>query len=55
MTNDEAKDILKEMRPNKPRKVENKRKQQALDIAISTIDNYKNLLKLITTDKRFIK
>lgn len=45
MNTKEAKDILKDIRPDRPRKTEGRRKQQAIDVAIATIDAYEKIIK----------
>ena len=44
MTNKEAREVLLEARPDRPRKTSDRRLQQAIDVAVSTMDSYDNLL-----------
>ena len=50
MTNQEIKDELFSIRPNKPHKTDGRRTQQAIDEAIEIIDKYEGVLKLITRE-----
>lgn len=50
MTNSEARDILLSIRPERPRRTEQRRLQQAIDVALTTMESYDNLIKLSHID-----
>ncbi len=52
MNKRDAKRILAANRPNRPQKSEKRQLQQAIDVAIGTIDAYDNLLKAVSIDIR---
>ena len=52
MNRKQAKQILYSYRPNRPQKSEKRQLQQAIDIAMGTIDAYDNLLKAVSVDIR---
>ena len=47
MTTKEAKTILKEKRPDRPRKTTGRKLQMAIDVAIATIDDYEKIIKTL--------
>ena len=48
MTTEEAKQVLLDNRPSKPRKARDKQLQQAIDVAVSVMDTYNTLLKAVS-------
>lgn len=52
MERDEIKEMLLELRPDKPRKAKGRKQQIAVDEALKILDKYEELLKLITRAKR---
>ena len=52
MTNKEAREVLIAYRPNRPQKLSHKKLQQAIDVALETMDAYDNLLKAISVEVR---
>lgn len=50
MTLEEAKQILIQQRPNRPRSMEQRKLQRAMDVAISTLEAYDKLIKSSPVD-----
>jgi len=48
VTTEEAKQVLLDNRPSKPRKARDKQLQQAIDVAVSVMDTYNTLLKAVS-------
>ena len=46
MTAEEAKQILLENRPNRPRKTEQRKLQKAIDVAVDVINSYETVIEL---------
>lgn len=48
VTTEEAKQVLLNSRPSKPRKAKDRQLQQAIDVAVSVMDTYNTLLKAVS-------
>ena len=48
VTTEEAKQVLLNSRPSKPRKAKDRQLQQAINVAVSVMDTYNTLLKAVS-------
>lgn len=52
MTREEAEEVLRGYRPDRPRRTEQRRLQQAIDIAIGTMEAYNRIINSVQVDIR---
>ena len=55
MTNKEAREVLLQIRPERPRATEARRLQQAIDVALTTMENYEKVIESLSVEVRGVQ